>query len=205
MMGLTHIAVGIASSYLLLQPNTPSELVAATVGGSIGGILADIDVKIDKRNQYALRASLDALYSEIIAISISIGAIVADCLSGGTIISTILGHKIRSIVGFGILVLLIVLGELSKHRDRTHSVLAMLLFSGALFLTEESIGIAAAVGYSSHLSVDLLNKSPIRILYPLKKRVCLNICYADRLGNELFFAVSACLASYYLFHQIAVL
>ena len=205
MMGLTHIAVGIASSYLVIQPKTPSELVAATVGGSVGGILADIDVKIDKHNQYSLRTSLDALYSEIIALAISAGAIVADYLSGGTIISKIIGHAIRSIVGFGILVLLIVIGELSKHRDRTHSVLAMMLFSGALFLVEESIGAAVAVGYCSHLIVDLFNKSPIRILYPLKKGICFKICYADRVGNELFFAASVGVASYYLFQQIAML
>ena len=65
MMGKTHIAVGLAAAYAITQPKTMSEFAIATVGGSIGGIMADIDVKIDNSNKFAAKASLDALYSEI--------------------------------------------------------------------------------------------------------------------------------------------
>ena len=46
MMGKTHIAVGIAAAYLITHPQTAPEFIIATVGGSIGGVMADIDVKI---------------------------------------------------------------------------------------------------------------------------------------------------------------
>ena len=43
-MSKTHIAVGIATTYLIMLPKTVSEFTVATVGGSIGGVVADIDV-----------------------------------------------------------------------------------------------------------------------------------------------------------------
>ena len=61
MMGKTHIAVGIAAAYLITQPQTAPEFIIATVDGSIGGVMADIDVKIDTSNKYAAKASMDAL------------------------------------------------------------------------------------------------------------------------------------------------
>lgn len=60
MMGKTHIAVGIAAAYLITHPQTAPEFIIATVGGSIGGVMADIDVKIDTSNKYAAKASMDA-------------------------------------------------------------------------------------------------------------------------------------------------
>lgn len=185
MMGKTHIAVGIAAAYALTMPKTMPEFVIATVGGSIGGVMADVDVKIDTSNKFAAKASLDALYGEILAIAIAVGALIGDYFTGGDILQGTMGHPPRSIIGAVLFIVLTVVGEISKHRDRTHSLLALALFSVSVFLIEPHIGIAFAIGYASHLIIDLFNKSPIRILYPLKKGICFKLCYADRLGNEL--------------------
>ena len=83
MMGKTHIAVGIAAAYLITHPQTAPEFIIATVGGSIGGVMADIDVKIDTSNKYAAKASMDALYGEILAVAISVGALAGDYFTGG--------------------------------------------------------------------------------------------------------------------------
>ena len=202
MMGKTHIAVGIAAAYALTLPKTTSEFAIATVGGSIGGVLADIDVKIDTSNKYAAKASLDALYGEILALAISVGALVGDFFTGGNIIQGIIGHPQRSIVGAILFVVLTVIGELSKHRDRTHSLLAFALFSISVFLIEPHIGVAFAIGYASHLIIDLFNKSPIRILYPLKKGICFKLCYADRLGNELLLIGGVLIMVLYIFLHV---
>ena len=185
MMGKTHIAVGLAVAYAITQPKTMSEFVIATVGGSLGGVMADIDVKIDTRNKYAAKASLDAIYGEILAVAISIGALAGDFFTGGSILQGIVGNMSRFAVGAVMFIILTVMGEQSKHRDRTHSLLALVLFSVSAILIEPHIGLAFAIGYASHLIIDLFNKSPIRIFYPLKKGICFKICYADRLGNEL--------------------
>lgn len=185
MMGKTHIAVGIAVAYLITQPKTATEFVAATVGGSIGGIMADIDVKIDRSNKIAQKASMDALYGEILAIAISVCALTGDYFSGGRIIQTIIDHWQTALIGAVMFIALTVIGEVSKHRDRTHSLLALVLFSTSTFFISFPIGLTFSIGYASHLLIDLLNKSPIRILYPLKKGICIKVCYADRLVNEL--------------------
>lgn len=199
MLGKTHIAVGIAAAYGIMQPKTAPEFVVATVGGSIGGIMADIDVRIDRSNKYALKASIDALYGEILAVAISACALAGDYLGGGNILQGIVGHWQLSAIGAAMLIALIAIGELSKHRDRTHSLLACVLFSASALLIELNIGLAFAIGYGSHLLIDLFNKSPVRLLYPLKKGVCFKICYADRFGNELFLVLGVCAIVLYTF------
>lgn len=199
MMGKTHIAVGLASAYAITQPKTTSEFVIATVGGSLGGVMADIDVKIDTSNKYAAKASLDALYGEILAIAISIGSLAGDFFTGGSILQGIVENMPQCAVGAVMFIVLTVIGELSKHRDRTHSLLALVLFSVSVFLIEPHIGLAFTIGYTSHLIIDLFNKSPIRMLYPLKKGICFKICYADRLGNELLLVGGGFIMVLYIF------
>ena len=169
MMGKTHIAVGIATAFAIMHPKTMQEFIISTVGGSIGGVMADIDVKIDTRNKFAAKASLDALYGEILAIAISATSLTANYFTGGTILQGMTENIPKFIIGTVLLIALIIIGEISKHRDRTHSIAAWGLFSISVFLIEPNIGIAFAIGYGSHLLIDLLNKSPIRLLYPLKK------------------------------------
>ena len=145
-MGKTHIAVGFAASYAITQPKIMPEFVIATVGGCLGGVMADIDVKFDTSNKYAAKASLDALYGEILAIAISVGALAGDYFTGGNILQGIVENMPKFAVGAVMFIVLAVIGELSKHRDRTHSLLALVLFSASVFLIEPHIGLAFAIG-----------------------------------------------------------
>ncbi len=193
MMGKTHIAIGIATAYMITQPKTASELVAATVGGSIGGVMADIDVKIDRSNMFAQKASIDALYGEILAIAISVSALTWEYFFSGQIIQSILPYWQKALVGMLLFIALTIIGKFSKHREKTHSLLALVLFSASVFLVSIQIGIAFTIGYATHLIIDLFNKSPIMLLYPLKKGFCFKICYADQAGNEMLLVCSACI------------
>ena len=197
MMGKTHIAIGVATAYLITQPTTTTEFVAATVGGSLGGIMADIDVKIDRSNKYAQKASMDALYGEILAIALSTCALGGEYLLGQIVQSTV-AHWQVAVVGAVLFIVLTVIGEMSAHRDWTHSLFAMILFSAAVFLISIPVGMPFLIGYASHLLIDLLNKSPIRIFYPLKKGLCIKACYADRIGNEMLLVGGVCIITLYL-------
>lgn len=141
---------------------------------------------------------MDALYGEILAIAISVCTLAGDYFSGGQIIQSIIAHWQTALIGAVMFIALTVIGELSKHRDRTHSLLALALFSASTFLISFPIGKAFLIGYASHLLIDLLNKSPIRILYPLKKGICIKACYADRLGNELLLVGGVSIITLYL-------
>lgn len=197
MMGKTHIAVGVASAMLITHPKTKMEFVAAVIGGAVGGVMSDIDVKIDCSNKFAKKASLDALYGEIAALVIAVGALLVDCFGNCLIIHRITNNLSFSVIGIVALVVLIILGERSTHRDWTHSLIAMILFSVATCLIDIPIGLAFSVGFASHLIIDLLNKSPERLFFPAKKGICFKVCYADRLGNELLFAVGAGFSVFY--------
>ncbi len=197
MLGKTHIAVGIPAAYLIMQPKTLTEFAVATIGGSIGGVMADIDVHINTENRFAAKASLDALYGEMLAVAISFSFIIADYFADGNLIDGIVKHVILSMIGAIMLAALIVVGKMSEHRDRTHSLLAWALFTASVVMIEPHLGLAFAIGYGSHLFIDLFNKSPIRLLYPLKKGICFKLCYADRLGNELLLIVGVVIIIFY--------
>mgnify|MGYP002767839099 CR=1 FL=1 len=119
MMGKTHIAVGIAAAYLITQPQTAPEFIIATVGGSIGGVMADIDVKIDTSNKYAAKASMDALYGEILAIAISVGALAGDYFTGGNILQGAVANLTRFIIGAVLFIVLTIISPLLGKEANT--------------------------------------------------------------------------------------
>ena len=63
MMSRTHISFGVATSLLATQPKTVSGCFVAVLGGSIGGIISDIDTR---SNKYCR----DALYGRLIVVGI---------------------------------------------------------------------------------------------------------------------------------------
>ena len=189
MMGRTHLTVGIATAMLFVQPKTKVGLISTIIGGAIGGVLPDIDAKIDRSNRYAKKASMDALYSEIAVVILILFFAMADFASNFDIAYSIINNEYSTIIGTVCFLGLFIVGERSRHRDRTHSILFMILFSFTVCLISVPIGAATVFGYLSHLGIDLLNKSPERLFYPLKKGICFKICYAEGLGNELLFSI----------------
>jgi len=161
--------------------------------------MADIDVKINTSNKYVAKASLDALYGEILAIAISVAALAGDYLTGGNIVKNIIASKESSLIGAGIFIVLTIIGETSNHLDKTHSLLALLLFTLSVCIIDFDIGIAFAIGYVSHLFIDFFNKKDICLFYPLKKGFCLKICYADRLGDEMILIDGVFIIVLYIF------
>lgn len=199
MMGKTHIAVGIASAMAVMQPKTATELIAATVGGAIGGIMSDIDVRIDRSSKHAKKTTMDALYGEVMVIMLTIFLLAADFTKGRVIVDQILSSGQRGVIGAGAFLLLTAIGEVSKHRGKTHSLIGCMLFTGAVMLIHQQIALAFGVGFLSHLLIDLLNKAPIQLFWPLKKSFCLKWCYADQLANELFLIGGFGVMIYFIF------
>lgn len=57
-----------------------------------------------------------------------------------------------------------------KHRGATHSLLALLLIGGAAWYVDPRLALPIAVGYSSHLILDMLTIWGIPVLWPVQKR-----------------------------------
>lgn len=198
MMSKTHIAVGVASSLLITQPKTKEEVIVSIIGGAIGGVLSDIDVKINNSNKHALKYSMDALYGELAVIILTVALLFSDYINNGGICSSIIEKPIFPIIGGVMFILLTVIGECSKHRGRTHSLLFMILYGISSAMINVSLGFAVLIGYASHLIIDLFNKSPILLLYPLDKEICLKLFYADGFVNELLFIIGLGFVGFYL-------
>ena len=199
MLGKTHLAVGVATALIITQPHSLDEIVATVIGGAVGGIICDIDVKIDRSNRFAEKASTDALYGEIAAGILASSLLLANWFMEGTVCRVVADNGMLAILGAVLFLILFVIGEKSKHRDRTHSLFFMIAFTISVMLIHLNIGLAFLFGYASHLTIDLLNKSPERLFYPRKKGVCFEICYADRFGNELLFVIGIAVIVLYFY------
>lgn len=180
MMSKTHVAVGMATSLLMLQPNNPKDCIISIVGGAIGGVAADIDI-LDRDYKK------DALIGQLLAFSISCIALVIDYFLELGICMFIQERNIFFVGLGGIMYLALwIVGYVSDHRKFTHSFLAMILFSISVYLLCPLVVGAYLIGYLSHLLLDLLNKKRVPLFYPVGKGFCFKLCYAGKSANKAF-------------------
>ena len=184
MMSKTHISVGIASSLglALTFPHTPQIIWAAVAFGALGGTTPDVDILDDDDTH-------DALIGQLISLGICGLMFLFDWILHFGIMSTILSHKKLSIIGVAVFFILYVIGYFADHREFTHSLLSLLLFSIAIALIYFPAVPFFAIGYFSHLAIDLLNKQGIQLFFPFDPEPCLKLCYASGIGNTVLMIV----------------
>ena len=181
MMGKTHLTMGIAVTALAFHPTDIASWLLTIVGGAVGGTVADIDsVKTDYKH--------DALIGQALAVFILGASLLIDYGKDIGILSSI---AIRNsgfvIVGGVVYLILYIVGFFSRHRTFTHSLFALALFSFSVYLICPSIATFYAVGYLSHLVLDILNKKTIPLFFPVGKGFCLGWFYANKIANKCFF------------------
>lgn len=187
MMAKTHYFVGMATSLLVCQPTDTKSVLLAIMGGALGSVAADIDiVKLDNKHQDD-KYKFDAIIGQLLAFATVAFVLLLDFFKNHGIWERILGNSnINLCMGAVIYIILLIVGYESKHRTFTHSFLALAVFSGAVYMILPGAVIPYAVAYLSHLCLDILNKKPVPILYPLGKGICLKLCYAKGTVNNCF-------------------
>lgn len=185
MMSKTHIAVGMAAALALAQTGSAESCIAAVIGGSVGGIIADCDITPS-------RAHRDALVGRLIVAGIALVAIAIDSQTGAGICGYIVDNLGVSLVA-GVLLFagLTAVGARSDHRSFTHSLVAMAAFCFAVYLACEPLLPYFAAGYASHLALDVTNKQGIKLFWPIKAGVSLGLCSAKGVANKATCAVGA--------------
>ena len=157
MMSKTHIAVGIASGLAIAQTGSVESCVAAVVGGSLGGIIADCDI-------HPSRAHKDALAGRLIVLGIAVVALLADRYANAGLCDYLFAYLgaplIAGVVAFAALTFV---GGHTDHRSFTHSLVAMAAFCGSVYLACAPLLPYFAIGYTSHLLLDITNKQGIRL------------------------------------------
>lgn len=187
MLSKTHLACGIATSLAVLQPATPKELAIAVIGGALGGSVPDIDLVKNRTN-------LDSIFTQTTAFVIAVAAIIADYYYDFGIIRYLSNHPGSAITGIVFYIVLMVIGFYAPHRGFTHSILALVLFSASVNIVYSQITMAYACGYISHLALDLLNRKPVQLFYPIRKGFCLHLCYSNRRANRVLFVLGTILS-----------
>ena len=180
MMSKTHVTVGIASSLglALVFPKTPQIILVSIAFGALGGTTPDVDILDDDYKH-------DALIGQVIPVGLCGLLLGLDWLLQYEILSSIINHKILAIIGVIGYLILYLIGFGSDHREFTHSFLSLLLFSIAVAFIHLPAVPFYAIGYFSHLAIDLLNKKGIQLFFPLEPRPCLKLCYANEAGNKI--------------------
>lgn len=175
MMGVTHVFVGTMSAVILTELESPGGCLAALIGGSLGGIVCDID--LDKRNHPS-----DAKDARYLAGAIALACFAADLFLGRELLRGISNCRPEVLAArLLILAVLWIWGRSQSHRGGTHSILALVLFTGYVKLVCSLVSRPFLIGMASHLVLDILNRKPLQLLYPLRGGCCLGIARADGL------------------------
>ena len=177
MMSKTHIAVGIAAS-LAAAPATAEGLSFALMGGAIGSLICDIDRSSDRPSR-DVRQGWGIAFTVFFTAFMHESYVYWQTFRAETIFSNPL-----ILVCLGLLVVLLLFAINGAHRGFSHSLLMFFASSVLVFFINRQTSLFYAIGFLTHLFLDLLNKNPVRIFYPAKG-ICLGWFYADGLANRI--------------------
>lgn len=190
MLGKTHFSVGVAAAIAVTQPATLSEMILAVGMGGMGALISDIDAGTSESHR-------DADKITMFTILIVLGVFASDYFFHTGMIDRIIkssGYG-QMITGFLLFIGICAFGKEQPHRSFMHSLLAMLLLCLTIHLVWQKAVPYFAVGFLSHLALDLFNKKRIRLLYPLKSGVAFGLFKSDGLVNHLLFLLGSVAAA----------
>lgn len=190
MTGKTHFVVGEAAALAVLQPSGWREVALCFAAAAVGSVICDIDV--DTSN-----AHRKVECTMVVAVIAVILLAVAEWKFKLGILQKIaqkreIWPKIAGITG---LFVLCIFGKEQPHRSFMHSLLAVCMFSGLVYLVIPEAMNYFAVAMSSHLVLDIFNKKDIRLWYPFHGGVSLKLCKADGWADQTLFYIGCTAAA----------
>lgn len=188
MQGATHFAAGMAATAIAFGHTAASDplfCAFAFCAGSAGALIPDIDVEGSVFN----KMSNDYIKTFTILVLITL---VSPFLNGGDegtrqITRILIGAAIVVATGFFSLI--------GSHRGFSHSLLAGSFYVLGIKFFLPFLAAPFALGYATHLLLDLLNHRPIRLFFPSRKGTCLNFFPADGMANEIVRSVCSGIAT----------
>ena len=186
MTGKTHIMVGTAAALALVPLSLPvASCLPFAMGGVIGSLAPDTDIGTSEGSR-----ELRRVWAGLCVALAS--ALVADAVLGTGVCDYARTHVgLEQLAGLATLVAVFALGRASGHRGFSHSVVALAASTLALRLAYPLLATPFAMGYASHLLLDLLNKKDQRLFWPLGRGVSLGACKASGVADALL-----CLAGF---------
>jgi inner membrane protein len=180
MLAKAHVTVGMAAAFTIMKPETVAGALPVIAGGALGCLICDLDCEVTKEKT-------ESSHWRIVMGLITAAALIEDHLLNAGMWNS-LGSN-GPYLWFAGLVFFVLTGgfaSVSNHRGFSHSLLALALFAGSLWLIIPAMTIPFVITFVYHLILDMLNKRSVRLFYPAEKGVCLGMFYADRFANKVF-------------------
>ena len=180
MLAKAHITAGMAAAFTIIMPENVPESLPVVTGAALGCLICDIDC--DNASEKA-----DSSHWRKVMVLVAAAALLMDWqLDAGMWASLGQNGRYLWFAGLAGFVLTCAFASISSHRGFSHSLAALALETVSLRLIFPSAALPFAAAFASHQILDLMNKRPVRLLYPLKKGFSLGLFYADRLANRVF-------------------
>lgn len=189
MLGKTHFAVGVASSLIFTQPKTVQDVILAVGIGGMGALISDIDVDTSGSHKYANR-----IIAVVVLIVVAVFA--AEQIWNVEIVKQIIRDSSYARIAIGAILFIAIcaFGKQQPHRSFMHSILALVLLTASIGMVWQDLIPYFAIGFASHIIIDMFNFEKVRLLYPFKCGVALKLFHAQGLANNLFFVIGSALA-----------
>lgn len=192
----THIAVATATNLAIFNPGDLSSFALLIAASAIGGIVSDIDVTTSESHKELEKIILTSFVSIVLCsiceVYFNIG--IFNWLQNNLQIAKNLGLLLGAFC-------ICFFGMHQPHRSFMHSLTSVILLSGILFFIYKPFAIYFGVAMISHITIDLLNKKKVQILYPLKLKFCFNLCDSNKTADKMLGKI----ASILVIVQIAIL
>ena len=169
MLGRTHFFVGTAVSLAVLHPQSMSSLVAGAGAAAIGSMISDVD---------KIMAAVIAVSAVVIILDYKFHVGIYNRLMRDSSIARLL----TGVLGFLVICLY---GRDTPHRSFMHSFLGAVMLTGCVDVIYPDAAPYFAVGFLSHLALDLLNRRSVKLFWPWKKGYCMGICSSRGWINHL--------------------
>lgn len=178
MLGKAHLTIGMAAAWTLAMPETVPAALPVIAGAAAGSLICDIDCDSPSERN-------DASRQRVLAAVIVAAALIYDkAVDGGMWRSIAESGSYLWCAGVAGLVVTVAFANVSSHRGFSHSITAMLLETGFLYLIFPQCAKPFAIAFVTHILLDISNKKRVRLFYPAKKGVSLGLFYADRMANK---------------------
>ncbi|MGM9616155.1 metal-dependent hydrolase [Butyricicoccus sp.] len=190
MLGKTHMAVGVAVGLAVMHPKNIQELIVGTGTLAVGSVISDIDIGTSDSHKDA---------DKIIALAVFACAAVAavETTMHFGIYERMMRNSslLRIVAGTAVFLLICAFGKEQPHRSFMHSIPALVLLTGCVEIVFPLAAPYFAIGFLSHLALDLCNRRDERLLYPLKWGLSFGLCSSKGLVNRIWFSIGSAVSA----------
>ena len=185
MLAKAHITLGMAVALAIAAPDSVPEALPVITGASLGCLICDLDCDNPREKQ-------DSSHWRIVMFAVAAATLFEDYhIDAGMWRSLAQSGSYLWCVGAAGFALTCAFASVSSHRGFSHSLAALALEAISLRLVFPAVAMSFVIAFASHIILDMTNKRPVRVFYPLKKGISFGWFYADRMANKVCAAVGS--------------